>query len=228
LFWKRVEKESGDLQKASLDGFMKSAQSANGQKLLLALLEKNSKKSVSARSTVPALDQDRRWEAVAQLNSLNAPGADGALSREKVRDSSERGVQMAMAAEAARPNLETKVSWIERIENDSELSLARKEAVLRRILPWWQESLRDSLSDRYFAALTRFAAKTEQESAERYAQFLLPASCTAASSNRIHDFLLANQAQLSPAVGRAVRIGLQENDRCVQIRAGHPVQARKR
>ncbi len=228
LFWKRMENSSDDLQKASLDGFMKSAQSPNGQKLLLTLLEKNARKGIRSRSLFPALDQDRRWDAVVQLNSLNAPGADAALSREKVRDSSERGVQQAMAAEAARPNLETKVSWIERIENDSELSLARKEAVLKRILPWWQESLRESLSDRYFAALTRFASKTEQESAERYAQFLLPAACTPASSDRISEFLIANQGRLSPAVSRAVRIGLQENDRCVQIRAGLPVRARKR
>ncbi|MGZ3724090.1 MAG: hypothetical protein ACXVA9_14200, partial [Bdellovibrionales bacterium] len=134
-------------------------------------------------------------------------------------DKSDRGVSSAYAAEATKPDLENKNTWIGKVVDHEDLSFDQKRAVLYNMLPRFQDDLRASLSDKYYTSLPGLAKSRELEFLSLYTSALMPATCTTASAAKLGTFLTEASSGLPTPVIKVLRIGQQEDTRCVAIRA---------
>ena len=207
MIWKKLRQSSHnpDWKKALLDSYIHFAFTAVGQKNLLSLF--------------PHLDQDRRWETIVKLNSLGNPAAVALVKSEKARDPSEDGLGMAMAAEAAVPNVSVKKAWFQKMLTDMDIPLERKQAVFDRVLPAWQNSLRREMSADFYGQMPHLISTVDQEFLGKFASAFQPAVCTESSANDLSRFLAQTRDTLPPAVLRMIRNESKEEDRCVRLRA---------
>lgn len=219
LLWKRLAhaKKDSDEEKAFFDAFVKSARTTEGASRLAEIL---------ARGRLASgweLDQDRRWSVAIRLSSLAHPAARSLLEAENARDASERGQQSALSAEIARPQAAVKEEALTRILPEKGLNFARTKAILRHLLPSWQEDLKARLADRFYSDLERLASTADHEFLGEYAESLAPTLCTQKSVDRLRGFVVAMGDRLPPTVRKALRVAAQEDERCVNVRAkGRP------
>jgi len=214
VLWKKLitAKSQSEWQGIYLDGFIASAATSEAQKELRDIL------AGRHGLTAPLVDQDWRWLMIVRLMGLNAEGASRLLEVEKKRDTSERGQQMALAALAAQPEVAAKFKLLEALAKDDNSSSARKEAVLKYILPPWQDAIRASHAERFFEAVTQMSSTEDQEFTDRYARNLMPATCQPQSSDAIERYLQKHRASLGPVVVKTFRVSLQQDRRCVTVR----------
>jgi aminopeptidase N len=215
LLWQKVQsaKAGSDWQKSSLQWFTDAVQTEKGASHLLDLL---TEKTHLAGFT---LDTDRKWTLLVRLSSLGIRGIEPLLANQQKQDQSERGIEMAMAADAAQPRLDVKQQWFYKVVDSHDMPFARERAALRGILPSWQDSLRAELSASFYKTLPGLVQTREAEFLSLYTRAFLPATCTAQSSKEIEAFLKLNESQFPPAVTKALKIGHQEDQRCVKIRS---------
>jgi aminopeptidase N len=215
LLWQKVQtaKAGSDWQKSALQWFTDTVQTQTGARHLLDLLtEKMSLQGLK-------LDTDRKWSLLVRLSGLGVNGIDSLLSAQQKQDPSERGIEMAMAVDAVRPQLVVKQNWLHKVVDQKDMPFARERAALRGILPSWQDSLRAQMGDTFYQTLPGLIKNREAEFLSLYTRAFLPATCTAQSVQNIASFLKANETQFPPAVSKLFKIGHQEDERCVTIRA---------
>ncbi len=88
------------------------------------------------------LSPDLRWEVVITLSSLGADDSEGLIATERERDASDQGQKLAIAAEAAEPDLANKSRWLaELINPQSDLGLARQRFAISSLFPGNQTAL---------------------------------------------------------------------------------------
>jgi len=126
---------------------------------------------------------------------------------------------MAMAAEAVRPTLQTKQDWLNKAITDHAMSFSRKRMILSQFLPTRQDAFRDDLAEQYFTLLPRMAKNSGEEFLNLFAWSVIPATCSEKSSKDLASFIASNGKMLPPKVSKTLRIGEQEDLRCVAIRA---------
>ena len=100
FLWDKVisSPAASDLQKRWFDAYVRVAESPHAVATLQGLLE-------NSPSPVPGfdLDQDRRWAAIVQINSINPTEGERLETAELAKDKSNAGLIMSIAAEAGRP-----------------------------------------------------------------------------------------------------------------------------
>lgn len=216
VLWNKMNssKTSSDWKKMLARNYAEIVESQEGRDHLVKVL--NGKMKVEGL----ALDLDLRWDMVVRLNSLGDPRAQALLAKQKRADRSARGIENAMASEAALPTMKTKEIWLKRLVEGKDLSYTQKRAVLKSMMPPIQDNLRASLGGEYFfAKLPEIIASRELNFANQYAKSMMPATCSLESAARLEDFVDKLGNRLPAAVLKSVRNGEQEDKRCVAIRS---------
>ena len=202
-----------DRQRVWFDGFTKAAMSEKSIEKLAQLIAGNLK--------VPGLnlDQDRRWTILNTLSRAGHPQVTSLIAREKKRDVSHTGAQMAVSAEAALPSLKTKQLWFEKlVATKSETPFAEQRATMQGLFPPTQMNLRAHFAEQFFAQLPTLASEKSDHFIEDFTETLAPTLCTVESSQQLANFIAANNNLVAPAM-KTLRVALQENDRCVSVKA---------
>lgn len=215
MLWAKINdpKTPLDLKKMILRTYPIVVESSEGRDQLVALL--NGKTKIAG---VP-LDLDQKWSLLHTLAALGDQRMQPLLAKLKQVDTSDRGVDSAMAVEAAQPSLAIKEVWLKRLVEQKDLSYTQKRAIFGSLLPRTQMELRASLSDRYFQTLPDLAKTRELNFASLYSESLMPVLCTQSSAERLGKFVAETGSKLPVPVLKGMRVGYQEDGRCVSIRA---------
>ncbi|MEE8424780.1 MAG: hypothetical protein V3S11_03075, partial [Elusimicrobiota bacterium] len=201
-----------DEQKLWLDTFIKIAETPTALKRLAKLLDR--------RIRLPKfpLDQDRRWDIVAQLNRRAATGSYRLIANELRRDRSRRGQTKAIQAEVLRPEWSTKEKWLKGIvARRGRHALAELRAAMEYIFPYEQADFRRRFADEFYSNLKPLVRRKSNQFLRRYAGRLAPATCQEAESDRLGSFL-KGAPKMPPVVVKALKVARQENDRCLSVR----------
>ncbi len=164
------------------------------------------------------LDADRRWAMLVRLESLGDQRALALTELESKSDVSERGIEMKLAAEAARPNIKAKRKWFEELLNNGELKFARARPALQWMFPPLQDDLRSQFEAEYFSSLPDFARRRQIDMVELFTARFVPAVCSAESAKKIKSFLDTHK-ELPPTVVKQLLMDHQEDIRCAAIRS---------
>lgn len=163
------------------------------------------------------LDLDRRWNIARQIARFEGESAKNQIEQMKAKDTSDRGVRQAYASEAIQPVASVKQKWMESL-TQSKLPFSFEEArsVLGAIFPYEQAHLAKPFEEKFYS-FVKANAKIENENFLRtFASRLSPVSCEAARSNRLKKFVA--QYELAPTVTKALKVNVQEDERCQMIR----------
>ena len=213
LFWRKLKtaKKGSDEQKLWLDAFISVASTPRGLARLDRLLEERGPDGV-------ALDQDRRWDALARLSALGAPEAASLISAEAKKDDSDKGVKGALAARAASSDEAAKRARLAQLADPaSQESLGDQRAALAAFYPREQAALRWKLAPEFFAALPKLAPVKGEEFLNAFTRSLAPDACSAESVAAFDEFL-AKHGSLPPAIVKNLKIARAEDQRCVAAR----------
>jgi hypothetical protein len=90
--------------------------------------------------------------------------------------------------------------------------------MLRGLFPSSQLSARTQLGEQVYSALSSLNGKRSDEFLSTLAETAAPFACDAESSQRATRFL-ESHGRLPSTIAKPVKVGRQENDRCLMIRA---------
>jgi aminopeptidase N len=220
LTWNRAlrAKPSSDLQKVMLMKYVEIAESQEARDKIFDVLN----------GTIPFkgldLDADRRWMMIGRLSSLGDPRAPALIAEEKKKDPTENGIQMALAAEAAAPNVDAKRVWFNALVKDPDVKYARARTAMRTMFSSLQDPLKMKFADEYYEKLPGVARERQVELAELLSARFVTLNCTAENAARLEKFFISHP-QLPPGVIKQMRIDHQEDGRCVKIRASQTEHA---
>lgn len=207
----KAAKNGSDEQKFWFDSYVVLARSESGRKQL--------KDWMGKKDIAPGfpLDLDRHWSIVRQLARFEGDAHKAQIEGLKQKDTSDRGVRQALAAEAIQPVESTKQKWVETLTQPKpSLSLAQARVVMSSVFPLEQSELAKPFDGRFYD-FVKANAKTENEMYLRnFAQRMVPLSCEPARASSLRSFI--QKQTLSPAVSKALKVSLQEDERCQMIR----------
>jgi aminopeptidase N len=212
MAWTRVNATSGDFQRRWFNTYMAAAGSKESLDRLTAMLE--------GRAQVKglALSQELRWEIIAILNRYAAPGAEARIAAEQAKDKSDSGELAAVAAQVARPDAKVKQEWLEKIgDQQTKLPFSRIRTAMHSLYPSTQVALNEQSAAARLAQLPVLDKSAGPVFMRDYAGAMIPATCTAASVQRLADAAAANP-NLSAGTRRALLVAHQEDERCVSMR----------
>jgi len=212
MAWARVNATSGDFQRRWFNTYMAAAGSKESLDRLTAMLE--------GRAQVKglALSQELRWEIIAILNRYAAPGAEARIAAEQAKDKSDSGELAAVAAQVARPDAKVKQEWLEKIgDQQTKLPFSRIRTAMHSLYPSTQVALNEQSAAARLAQLPVLDKSAGPVFMRDYAGAMIPATCTAASVQRLADAAAANP-NLSAGTRRALLVAHQEDERCVSMR----------
>ncbi len=208
----RYEKQS-DLQKIWFDHYVSIVHSPEGLGKLTSLL--------SGELTIAGLvlDQDRRWALLEALSAHALAGIKTMLERELQRDPSSSGQKAYIAARAAVPDLENKRLWLTKIQDEkTTLPLAKLRAAMGHLYPADQSEFRQALLSHVLEPLAELDRKRGQQYLRFYTRYLIKGYCTADSIEALRKAIDKNYRS-SLGTTKALKIALQEDRRCLNIKA---------
>ncbi len=213
LFNQLQQAEVGsELQKIWYDSFVSRAHTPRALDYLGSLLAE----TVSIEGL--PMDQDKRWDIVLRLNRFQYGDYDGLLVAERNRDPSDQGQNMALAAEAVRPDAAVKTKWLDTITNTPETyKLATMRTVLAYLFPDEQLALLEPQADRILAEVTTLNNEATEERLGLYTDYMDAATCTPASIARLAKANL-EFANFKPLVTKSYLVHQQRDERCVRIK----------
>ena len=214
LAWRMVNEveEGGDLQKFWYDSFVRNVNSEDELNKLASLLNQ----ALIIDGLV--LDQDRRWTVIEKLAAHDYPDINLIQERELEQDPSNNGRKAILAAMAAAPDLENKLSLLAEIQDtESPRKLADKRQIMRNLQQPHQAMTNKNLLANVLLPLARLEEEGGQDFIRSYSRSLISGNCEAASvallENAIDDNLNA-----SLSVRKSLLISLQEDQRCIDIK----------
>ncbi|MGV7210775.1 aminopeptidase N [Oxalobacteraceae bacterium A2-2] len=175
---------------------------------------------LAGKPLVPGLNvsQDLRWNIVAHLNRYAYPGSEQLLAAEQTRDNSDSGQAAAVGAAAGRPDARVKEEWLATITDlGTKLPFSKVRRAMGALYPAGQGALDEQTAARRLALLGQLDASAGPVYMRAYAASMIPAACTPASVQRLKDGLAAMPA-LSAGTTRQLRVAIQEDQRCVDMK----------
>ncbi len=165
------------------------------------------------------LDIDRAWSLVRNLARYNHPMAHELITEMKIRDSSDRGQRQALASEAVQPDLKIKEKWVSALRQPKPLvTFTEARAVLRVLFPLEQRELAKRFEEDFYDYLNKNGNSENELFVQSVAASLAPLSCDQEESVRLREYL-KTPGRASPTVTKALRVSLDEDERCQRIRA---------
>jgi len=214
LLWARTLRASpgSDLQKIMLMKFVEIGESQDARDKMVSLL------NGSLQLKGLSLDADRRWTFVVRLSSLGDARAAGLIASESKKDTSESGIQMALAAEAAAPNAKAKRVWFDKLITDNEVKYARARTATRWMFSPLQDKIREEFANEFYTKLPDFASRRQIDIVELFASHFVPTTCSMDSAARLQKFIDAHP-ELAPTIVKQLKTDHQEDVRCALARA---------
>ena len=200
-----------DFQKRYFDAFVKVIESAPAQTYLENILA--NKESLSGLE----VDQDRRWHIINRLAALDYQNIDLLIKNEGARDPSGQGLENAIGARAARPGIQNKQEWFNKLFSDASMSLAQQKAAMENMFSIEQTGFRKQMDNLFFSKIFEVAKNKESSFQEVYTESLPPGACDDESLLKLRNFL-AGASGLTPIMIKNLKINIQENDRCLQVK----------
>jgi aminopeptidase N len=164
------------------------------------------------------LDVDRQWDIVHHIARFEGEAAKPEVERLKKKDTSDRGVRSALAAEAIQPIPRVKEKWMETLTAPKPaLSLAEARSVMGSMFPDEQRELARPYDDKFYNYVTANAKAENEMYLRSFVRSLVPVNCDQAHSARLRSYI--QKQDLTPAIMKSLKVTLQEDERCQMIRA---------
>ncbi|SFG20205.1 Membrane alanyl aminopeptidase Metallo peptidase. MEROPS family M01 [Duganella sp. CF458] len=212
MAWSQAKASKGDFQRRWFTAYLGTAGSKESLERIAALLDGREKLAGLT------LSQDVRWDMIAVLNRKDYPGAEARIAAEQAKDKSDSGELAAVAAQAARPDAKVKQEWLARIgDTQTKLPFSRIRTAMHALYPSSQVALNEQSAAARLAQLPQLDKAAGPVFMRDYAGAMIPATCTAASVQRLADTADANPG-LSAGTRRSLLVAHQEDQRCVAIR----------
>lgn len=210
--WLNAAKAGSEQQKILLDGYLRIAFSKKGLKRL--------RRIVDGQLLFPGLevDQDRRWRLLRTLAEHQGETVRPLVQQELKRDNSSRAQKNLLSIEAAMPDRQKKRQMFQRLLSDDALTLAEQRSIMWNLFPAWQESMKKEIADLFYVSLESLAKKQHDIFLYSFASNLAPLYCQPTGSERLKVYLKEKAATLNPVVLKNLRVALQEDLRCQNIR----------
>lgn len=218
MAWAQAKAAKGDFQRRWFGAYLGAAVSKESLARIAALLD--------GREKLPGLtlSQDLRWSMIAILNGKAVPDAEARIAAEQARDKSDSGELAAVAAQAARPDAKVKQEWLAKIgDTQTKLPFSRIRTAMFSLYPSSQVALNEQTAAARLAQLPVLDKSAGPVFMRDYASAMIPATCTAASVQRLADTAAANPG-LNAGTRRALLVAHQEDQRCVDMRAALTVK----
>jgi len=165
------------------------------------------------------MDLDRQWGLVSQLARYQHKDAGRLLEMMRIKDTSDRGQRNALAVEAIQPSMEVKQKWVGMLAHPKpNLPFASARVVLRHLFPVEQGALAKRFENDFYTFLRANGAADDEIYVEAFAERTTPLDCDEQSSARLKSFL-TETSKFSPSIVKALKINLEEDERCQRVRA---------
>ncbi|MEH6550798.1 MAG: aminopeptidase N [Pseudomonadales bacterium] len=225
LAWQQLHasKPGGDIQEQWFELVYSTTHTSSGLKKVEALL--------TGELIVDGLDidQDKRWALTVSLNHYHYGRYVEFLAAEVKRDPSDLGVKMAIQAEVSRPDRALKEKWLNTIvqsllydgetgDDDKGKRYKYSEIVYatEAIFPSDQRAMLEPFAEMLLTTTAQLNEQASELALDTFATDLLPASCNEMSVARLEKAVVGF-SDFKPAAVKAYKIGLQEDQRCVDI-----------
>jgi aminopeptidase N len=164
------------------------------------------------------IDQEFRWNIIAQLNRYDAPGSQALIAAELAKDNSENGQLGAIAAAAVRPDAKAKAEWLAKIQAlpTDELPYSKLRVAMASLYPTGQESFDEATAAQRLESMAKIDATADRVFMRTYSS-MVPATCTPASVSRLEQ-AEKSMGGLSEGVRRDIISSLESDRRCVATR----------
>jgi aminopeptidase N len=166
------------------------------------------------------IDQETRWDLVAQLVRHGVAGSDALLAAESARDPSEDGQLAAIAISATPADPKLKAEWIAKIQAlpTDDLPYAKLRVAMGALYPSGQEALAAQTLQQRLDSLAAIDAKADRVFMRSYSASMLGGTCTPDSVQMLQA-AVASKPQVSAGTMRDLESELEGDQRCVAIRA---------
>ena len=164
------------------------------------------------------VDQDLRWSIIATLSRYQYPQAASLISKELERDKSDTGEKAALYASVIAPDAKVKAQWLANIQAPhSTIPFAKLRTAMGAMYPSEQVALAEQTAKQRIQSLSAIDQAQGPVFMRSYAADMIPASCTAASVERLAN-AIKHQKDLSVGTKRALLVAHQEDERCLLIK----------
>ncbi|HJS56717.1 MAG TPA: aminopeptidase N [Vicinamibacteria bacterium] len=171
------------------------------------------------------LDQDRRWTVLIQLAAHAHRRSDELVMREKEHDGSDYGRRSGLAADAARPQEETKRRWLSTFRDaQSPIPFSNQREAMKSLFPKHQVELQTALLPEVVDSLSEMAGRRDPYFLKSYAQSLLEASCRQEAVDAMSRTL--PRVEADPTLRRALLEARQEAETCLMLGTFNGLRAR--
>jgi aminopeptidase N len=164
-----------------------------------------------------AIDQERRWEILRALARSGFEEAPAMISAELQADNTDMGQKQAIRASVGIPLASTKAEWLDKIMNRKEPFPKLREA-MRNYHVLGQEALDGPAVDPYFTSLPTLPSLGDEEYLRRFASTMYPSLCDTSVVRKTTE-LLASNPSMPVLITKPLRVGRQEEERCIRARA---------
>ena len=212
LAWANTIKSSGSNMRRWFEAYRTITSSASSLSNLHAVLKGD--------EVIDGLvvNQDLRWDIIAQLNRYQYPNADKLITAELEKDSSDTGLKSAIYAEVIAPDEAIKTRWLAKIQqNDSELPFSKLRSAMTALYTSDQNSLDEKTADQRINSLASIDAANDHTFMRSYGRYLIPANCTSQSVKRLQK-AADTLTELSSGTKRSLLVALQSDERCLMIK----------
>ncbi len=215
-FLKRIETavSGSDQEKFWLDGFVDLAESPQGIDRLHGWIVRG---RVSKNFE---LDLDRQWKIANQLSRYQHPKADLVLASLRKKDTSDRGLKSALAAEAVKPDLGSKKRWVSEFAGatPTSRSLEESRSVLGSLFPVEQKDLKLGFTQDFYRYLETHRNSEDYLRVAVVLRSLSPLSCEKEQSARLKT-TVQDFSDMNPIFKKHFLMSLEEDERCQRIRS---------
>jgi aminopeptidase N len=163
------------------------------------------------------IDQERRWELLQALARSGMEAAPELIAAELKADNTDMGQKQAIRAFVSIPTATTKAEWLSKIMERKEPFPKLREA-MRNYHVLAQEELSRAAVEPYFSTIPKLPSLGDDEYMRRFPGSMYPGLCDASIVQKTTE-LLASNPSMPVLVTKPLRIGRQEEERCIRARA---------
>jgi aminopeptidase N len=214
ITWRELQsaQAGSDIQKIWFDAYVQMAYSPTALNRLADYL--------TGKQKVQGLvyDQDRRWATIVRLNNFLHKAALSLTEKEKKKDASDMGQQWALVSEAIRPDAKTKSQYFEKIvAKNQEYKLATTRLIMANIFPANQMQFRKAYAQPVLLNIPMLYKEQDERFMYSYMNSILPRVCTPEGVAQL-SAASKEYGTLNPVVDRNLKIAVQEEQRCVEMK----------
>ena len=162
------------------------------------------------------IDQDKRWNLVAQLNRYQHGNYAALLDAEKAKDNSDSGVKRAIYAEVIQPDEKVKAKWFDiLVNNPDNLKLSTLRFIMYGLFPSEQHKLEAPYKEKILAQIPKLNEGSDLGLLSEFASNMIPSQCTAESEAELAQ-LIEQYKDMKPQVLKTTKARHQNVGRCVK------------